>query len=79
MIIWEAELVPDPLTYEGRVPGRIIKTSEDYVDVLTGDSYLRINHCRINDLSSLPIFTINTMIYKYPNIIYNTLTHISFI
>jgi len=42
MIIWEAELVPNPLIYEGRIPGRIIKTSEDYVDVLTRDSYLKI-------------------------------------
>ena len=54
MIIWEAELVPDPLTYEGRVPGRIIKTSEDYVDVLTGDSYLRIKKIECDGMIKKP-------------------------
>ena len=35
-------------------PGRIIKTSEDYVDVLTGDSYLRIKKIEYDGMIKKP-------------------------
>jgi methionyl-tRNA formyltransferase len=44
LLIWEARPVDNPPAYIGRIPGRVIGRSkiEGYVDVLTGDSVLRI-------------------------------------
>lgn len=44
LMIWEAKPVNDPLTYKGRIPGRVINISksEEFVDVLCGDGILRI-------------------------------------
>jgi methionyl-tRNA formyltransferase len=44
LLIWAAKTVNNPPTYIGRIPGRVIGRSkgEGYIDVLTGDSVLRI-------------------------------------
>jgi methionyl-tRNA formyltransferase len=44
LIIWQAQPLNNPPSYIGRIPGRVIgrSKSEGYVDVLTGDSVLRI-------------------------------------
>jgi methionyl-tRNA formyltransferase len=44
LLIWEARPVDNPPAYIGRIPGRVIGRSkiEGYIDVLTGDSVLRI-------------------------------------
>lgn len=43
IIIWDAEIVKNPVTYTGRIPGRIIGIrKQGSVDVLTGNSIIRI-------------------------------------
>lgn len=42
IIVWEAEVAKNALPYIGRVPGRVIMVQKDYVEVLTGDSIIRI-------------------------------------
>jgi methionyl-tRNA formyltransferase len=44
LLIWKARPVDNPPAYIGRIPGRVIGRSkiEGYIDVLTGDSVLRI-------------------------------------
>jgi methionyl-tRNA formyltransferase len=44
LTIWDAILPPDPRRYIGRVPGKLVSidTSEGFVDVLTGDSVIRL-------------------------------------
>jgi methionyl-tRNA formyltransferase len=44
LLVWQAEPINNPPLYVGRFPGRVIGRSktEGYVDVLTGDSVLRI-------------------------------------
>ncbi|MEH2191993.1 MAG: methionyl-tRNA formyltransferase [Nostoc sp.] len=44
LLIWKAKPVDKPLTYVGRIPGRVISISktEGFIDILTGDSILRI-------------------------------------
>ena len=45
LTIWESELINNPPFYKGRIPGRVvnISPSKGFVDVLSGDSILRIN------------------------------------
>lgn len=50
VIVWEAEVVKDPPIYEGKVPGKVINITSEYVDVLTGDGVLRI--LRISDFDN---------------------------
>jgi methionyl-tRNA formyltransferase len=52
----EAAPAPAPLTYEGRVPGRVVgrSRSEGWVDVLTGDSVLRLQRLRLQDGQVVP-------------------------
>lgn len=49
LIIWKAHCLDRPPYYVGRIPGRVvgISKSEGYVDVLTGDSVLRILEIQI--------------------------------
>jgi methionyl-tRNA formyltransferase len=43
LLIWKARPVDNPPAYIGRIPGRVIgRSKEGYIDVLTGDSVLRI-------------------------------------
>jgi len=44
LLVWKAKPVDKPLTYVGRIPGRVISISktEGFIDILTGDSVLRI-------------------------------------
>lgn len=42
LIIWEAEVVENAPNYVGRIPGRVINIQQSYIDVLTGDSLVRI-------------------------------------
>lgn len=51
LIIWKAKPVDNPPTYKGRIPGRVINVSklEGYVEVLTGDSILRILEVQLEE------------------------------
>jgi methionyl-tRNA formyltransferase len=42
VVVWEAEVLENPRTYAGRIPGKIVRISPDQVEVLTGDGILRI-------------------------------------
>jgi methionyl-tRNA formyltransferase len=44
IVIWRARPVEQPLTYSGRVPGRVVNVARERgeVDVLTGDGVLRL-------------------------------------
>lgn len=42
IIIWKAEDVKISTVYEGRIPGKIISITSEYVDTLTGNGILRI-------------------------------------
>jgi len=42
VILWEGKKIVHPLNYVGRIPGRIVQIVDEYVDVLTLDSVLRI-------------------------------------
>ncbi|HET9828772.1 MAG TPA: methionyl-tRNA formyltransferase [Nocardioidaceae bacterium] len=52
----EAAPAPSPLRYEGRVPGRVVGRSatKGWVEVLTGDSVLRLNRLRLQDGQVVP-------------------------
>jgi methionyl-tRNA formyltransferase len=52
----EAAPAPEPLSYEGRVPGRVVgrSGSKGWVDVLTGDSVLRLHRLRLQDGQVVP-------------------------
>jgi len=52
----EASLPPRPVVYAGRVPGRVVGRSagEGWVDVLTGDSSLRLHQVRLDDGQVVP-------------------------
>lgn len=54
LIIWLAKPVDRPLSYKGRIPGRIIGISnrEGCVDVLTGDGVLRILEVQAEGMDS---------------------------
>lgn len=42
IIIQKASLLPQPLNFVGRIPGRIASIGNGFVDVITGDSLLRV-------------------------------------
>lgn len=56
LTIWNAEPVADAPTYEGRVPGRVVRVAKahGFVDVLTGDGVLRIREVQPAGWSPCP-------------------------
>lgn len=49
VIVWEAEVVENPPVYVGRIPGRIVNITENYVQVLTGDGIIKITKIGLED------------------------------
>ena len=56
LTIWESELINNPPFYKGRIPGRVvnISNSKGFVDVLSGDSILRINTVQLEGQDKAP-------------------------
>jgi methionyl-tRNA formyltransferase len=60
VFVWRAEPVPNPPRYVGRVPGRVSSVSrrDGYVDVITGDSVLRLLEIQAEGGSPTPPATL---------------------
>lgn len=49
IIIQKASLIPNPNKYVGRIPGRVASIGDGFVDIITGDSLLRIEEIETTD------------------------------
>ena len=47
--IWKSEIPKNAKKYVGRIPGKIVERNEEYCDILTGDTILRISNITIDN------------------------------
>lgn len=64
LVVWRAEPVTNAPTYEGRVPGRVVRVDRaaGWVDILTGDGMMRVHEVGLEDGTRVAPATVLTSV-----------------